>query len=94
MRAKKKERKTTRNRKLVARGTQHAVRGWDAPRIRGDACNMGITIDRATKYTSGGHLITRLPSADDIVPITTGDVIVITQRGSCHAKRRGERHTI
>lgn len=51
---------------------------------------MGITIDRATKYTSGGHLITRLPSADDIVPITTGDVIVITQRGSCHAKRRGE----
>lgn len=94
MRAKKKKkekRHETGNSSLAAR---NMLRGWDAPRIRGDACNMGITIDHATKYTSGGHLITRLPSADDIVPITTGDVIVITQRGSCHAKRRGERHTI
>lgn len=49
---------------------------------------MGITIDRATKYTSGGHLITRLPSADDIVPITTGDVIVITQRVTLKGEER------
>ena len=56
------------------------------------ACNYGgnRSIARLLGYISGGHLITRLPSADDTVSIVASDVIVASARVESTLKRADE----